>query len=109
MRSDVALINQIATYELVELTDTTGTINVEIEMDAPEQTIEQNGTSVKLEHMTGRGSMSNMISFDKIIEKVEGIIVMDMRRSAMGQSMTMSMSLGVGIGPTGSAPEPRAP
>jgi hypothetical protein len=101
-------INQIATYELVELTDTTGTIKVEIEMDAPEQTINQNGMSVKLEHMTGHGSMTNVIAFDKIIEKVDGMIVMDMRMSAMGQSMSMSMSLGVGIGPTGSAPEPPA-
>jgi hypothetical protein len=98
-------VNATATYQLLEVTEHTATIRTEIAMSAPPQTINQGGVKAKLERMTGSGSATTTLDFRRLVEGVDATIDMDMRMSAMGQSVDMSMKMGMKMVPTGAPAE----
>lgn len=97
-------IEQVATYEVVELEGDHATITAEVDLDAPAQTISQGGVNVRLQHMTGSGAFTNKLDLSRMVEQVEGEMTMDMKVSAGGETMTMAMRLAMAIAPTGAAP-----
>lgn len=99
-------INFAYTYEVQEVSETGALITADVEMSAPEQTIEQNGMKVKLSSLTGGGRFTNRLDFDKLVERVEGRLDLDMAMSAAGQWVTMEMGMGVQMLPAGEAPTP---
>ncbi|MCA9673799.1 MAG: hypothetical protein H6709_01320 [Kofleriaceae bacterium] len=105
LRSGGIRMNQVATYELTALTATGATITADVDMDAPAQSIKQNGMSVRLDRMSGRGAFTTQLAFDKMVDRVAGTISMDMDLSAAGQRVSMSMQLALDIHPQGAAAE----
>jgi len=94
-------MNLIATYEVLEVDAGGARIKSDIEMNAPAQTIDQQGVQVKLESMNGAGQATSTLDFQKMVERVEADLSMDMRMSAMGQVMTAAMSMQMQIVPKG--------
>jgi hypothetical protein len=99
-------VNLIATYEVLEVSQGGAKIKSDIEMSAPEQTIEQNGVKVKLETMNGAGTATSTLDFKKMVESVEADLKMDMRMSAMGQVVTADMGMQMQIVPKGQPLKP---
>jgi hypothetical protein len=99
-------MNMTATYEVLEVDANGALIKSDIEMTAPEQTIEQNGVKVKLESMKGTGGATSTLDFKKMVESIEATIDMDMRMSAMGQSINATMGMQMQIVPKGGTIKP---
>jgi hypothetical protein len=99
-------MNVSGTYELLEVSEGHAVIKADIQLSAPAQTIEQNGIEVKLEHMAGSGGATNTLDFKKMVEDVEASIDMDMRMSAMGQSMSITIGLDMQMVPKGKQIKP---
>lgn len=99
-------VNMHVVYELVEVSETHAVIKSNISMDAPAQTIEQQGVEVKLEQMSGSGTATSTLDFTKLVERIEAKLELDMRMSAMGQSLSMGMGMGMQMVPAGQTPAP---
>lgn len=99
-------LNTVSTYEVLEVSESGAKVHADIELDAPAQTIEQNGIKVRLDHMTGSGGFDTTVDFARLVDRVEGRLNMDMEMSAMGQSISLDMGMGIQILPTGEAAKP---
>ncbi|NET57733.1 MAG: hypothetical protein F6K47_16705 [Symploca sp. SIO2E6] len=95
-------INQIATYELVDLQDNIATLEVSVEQNAPSQTINQPGmppgASVLLESLDSEGQADIEIGLDQIMPIVANISLdsqskMKIKAPNGGQEMMMEMNL----------------
>ncbi|NEP60728.1 MAG: hypothetical protein F6K31_27660 [Symploca sp. SIO2G7] len=95
-------INQTATYELINLQDDVATLAVNIEQNAPAQTINQPGmppgASVKLESLDSEGKADIEIKLDQIMP-ITGNIALDSKTQMKivgprgGREMMMDMNL----------------
>jgi len=99
-------MNMTATYEVLEVSEVGAVIKSDIQMTAPEQTIEQGGIKVKLESMNGSGGATSTLDFKKMVENIEASIEMDMRMSAMGQVISANMGMDMQIVPKGHTIKP---
>lgn len=99
-------MNLVATYEVLEVHEGGAVIKSDIEMSAPEQTIDQGGVKVKLDSMNGVGEATCTLDFTRMVESVEAAIDMNMSMSAMGQVVGADMSMQMQIVPKGQTVKP---
>ncbi|RME26811.1 MAG: hypothetical protein D6798_05905 [Deltaproteobacteria bacterium] len=91
---------QVASYELVELTDTTITLRVDVQQSAEPQAFAPDGlppgATAVLSHMGSKGSGSTVLRFDRVMPTRSDMQMhtdMTVNLQAQGQSMDMQNSM----------------
>lgn len=101
-------LQQVASYELVELTDTTITLRVDVQQSAEPQEFAPDGlppgATAKLSHMRSKGSGSTVLQFDRVMPTRSDMQMhtdMTVSLQAEGQSMEMhnAMDMTTAIAP----------
>src|SRR5205085_174911 len=78
-------VDQVMTFEVVEISGTTAKLRSSGKLTAPRQTIDWQGAKVDLEKTTGTASATMTVDFTRLVPDVRGSVAMTMKMNANGE------------------------
>lgn len=83
-------VDQVVTFEVLEVTATTANLRAKGRLSAPRQMIDWQGQQVDLEKTSGSSSADLVIDFTRLVPEVKGSVEMTMKMQANGESAEMT-------------------